>query len=306
MIQYIPTHRRYNSNIIVVKVTRRGVSGGEKKRVNIGLELMAKPSILFLDEPTSGLDSSSAMLVMKALRTLVERQGMTVCSVIHQPRAFIFNLFDTVILLGVGGRMVYHGPTRESLTYFTNLGYSLPEGESLADWLIDISSGRLARNAKDDDDNQSIQASFSSHLTLSPVKLQGDSAALARNFLYDQWSKYFKALTPEKRLYYEPPAPYDLPKMRRKAGFLTQLKYYLHRNFIVSKRNMAAKVIDSFIVIFGIIISSLLVGQLKFTSGAVPRIENEFRLLTNGDSKAYDQVLTAMFATVTTEFSPKT
>lgn len=132
------------ANSIVGDVTRRGVSGGEKKRVNIGLELMAKPTALFLDEPTSGLDASSALLVMMSLKQMVEIQGVTICSVIHQPRKFIFDLFDSLLLLGVGGRMVYHGPVDASLSYFTSLGYKLPPGESLADWLIDISSGRIA------------------------------------------------------------------------------------------------------------------------------------------------------------------
>lgn len=91
---------------IVGDVNRRGVSGGEKKRVNIGVELMSKPSILFLDEPTSGLDSSSALLVMGSLKKLVESQGVTVLSVIHQPRKAIFDSFDSLILLGVGGNMV--------------------------------------------------------------------------------------------------------------------------------------------------------------------------------------------------------
>jgi ABC-type multidrug transport system ATPase subunit len=112
--------------------------------VNIGLELMAKPTALFLDEPTSGLDASSALLVMMSLKQMVEIQGVTICSVIHQPRKFIFDLFDSLLLLGVGGRMVYHGPVDASLNYFTSLGYKLPPGESLADWLIDISSGRIA------------------------------------------------------------------------------------------------------------------------------------------------------------------
>jgi ABC-type multidrug transport system ATPase subunit len=124
-------------------IRRRGVSGGEKKRVSIGLELMALPSILFCDEPTSGLDASSALLVMKSLKHLVEKDGVTVVSVIHQPRKFIYDLFDSLILLGVGGRMVYHGPTENAETYFGRLNYNLPQGESVADWLIDISSGRL-------------------------------------------------------------------------------------------------------------------------------------------------------------------
>lgn len=132
------------ANSIVGDVTRRGVSGGEKKRVNIGLELMARPSALFLDEPTSGLDASSALLVMKSLEQLVRIEGVTVCSVIHQPRKFIFDLFDSLLLLGVGGRMVYHGTVEDANPYFTSLGYTLPSGESLADWLIDISTGRIA------------------------------------------------------------------------------------------------------------------------------------------------------------------
>jgi ABC-type multidrug transport system ATPase subunit/Ca2+-binding EF-hand superfamily protein len=141
------------ANSIVGDVTRRGVSGGEKKRVNIGLELMAKPSALFLDEPTSGLDASSALIVMMSLQQLVQKQGVTICSVIHQPRKFIFELFDSLLLLGVGGRMVYHGPVEDADPYFTSLGYKLPLGESVADWLIDISTGRVAADSVPEDDN---------------------------------------------------------------------------------------------------------------------------------------------------------
>jgi hypothetical protein len=80
---------------------------------------------------------------MKSLKHLVEKDGVTIVSVIHQPRKFIYDLFDSLILLGVGGRMVYHGPTENAESYFARLNYSLPQGESMADWLIDISSGRL-------------------------------------------------------------------------------------------------------------------------------------------------------------------
>jgi hypothetical protein len=80
---------------------------------------------------------------MQSLKHLVDVKGVTVVSVIHQPRKFIFDLFDSLILLGVGGRMVYHGPTKTAQSYFEALNYSLPLGESVADWMIDISSGRL-------------------------------------------------------------------------------------------------------------------------------------------------------------------
>jgi ABC-type multidrug transport system ATPase subunit len=132
------------ANSIVGDVTTRGISGGEKKRVNIGLELMCKPAILFLDEPTSGLDSSSAMTVMKNLSNIVRNKGMTVCSVIHQPRKQIFEVFDSLILLGVGGKMVFHGKTSYAKEYFESLGYVMEGGEALADWMIDISSGELS------------------------------------------------------------------------------------------------------------------------------------------------------------------
>merc|ERR1712125_217136 len=71
---------------IVGDVTRRGVSGGERKRVNIGLELMVQPKILFLDEPTSGLDSASCSKVMRALERLSIKDRITICCVMHQPR----------------------------------------------------------------------------------------------------------------------------------------------------------------------------------------------------------------------------
>ena len=111
---------------------------------------MAKPSFLCLDEPTSGLDANSALLVMESLKTLVETRGTTICSVIHQPRKFIYELFDSLILLGVGGKMVYHGPVAGTEQYFKNLCYELPPGESIADWLIDISSGRLEQTTKEE------------------------------------------------------------------------------------------------------------------------------------------------------------
>ena len=80
---------------------------------------------------------------MKSLKHLVEKDGVTVVSVIHQPRKFIYDLFDSVILLGLGGKTVYHGPRDVAVQYFNSLHYKLPEGESVADWLIDISSGRV-------------------------------------------------------------------------------------------------------------------------------------------------------------------
>ncbi len=120
----------------------RGISGGQRKRVNIGIELAAKPSILFLDEPTSGLDSASCLEVCTCLRDIAQG-GVSIIAVIHQPRYSVFSLFDDLLLLGKGGRTIYFGPTRDAFGYFTALGFECPDKENPADWFIDISTGNV-------------------------------------------------------------------------------------------------------------------------------------------------------------------
>jgi len=71
-------------NELIGSVSSRGISGGQRKRVNIGVELVADPTILFLDEPTSGLDSTNGLEVVKILKK-VSRYGLTVLAIIHQP-----------------------------------------------------------------------------------------------------------------------------------------------------------------------------------------------------------------------------
>ena len=88
----------------------RGVSGGERKRVNIGVELIKDPNILFLDEPTSGLDSFQALSVIAAIKVLT-RNGRTVVGSLHQPRSAIFAMFDQLHLLSEG-KTVYFGPAQ--------------------------------------------------------------------------------------------------------------------------------------------------------------------------------------------------
>eukprot|EP00455_Lapot_gusevi_P045018 TRINITY_DN5716_c0_g1_i14.p1 TRINITY_DN5716_c0_g1~~TRINITY_DN5716_c0_g1_i14.p1 ORF type:complete len:849 (+),score=122.53 TRINITY_DN5716_c0_g1_i14:76-2622(+) len=118
----------------------RGVSGGQRRRVNIGMELAAAPLAIFLDEPTSGLDSSAALEVCQALKRIAQL-GTTVVAVIHQPRLEIFNDFDDVILLGPGGKTVYAGPRRWIPKYFSSLGFEF-NAQNIADELLDIIVGR--------------------------------------------------------------------------------------------------------------------------------------------------------------------
>jgi ABC-type multidrug transport system ATPase subunit len=103
---------------------KRGVSGGQRKRANIGIELAAAPSALFLDEPTSGLDSTQALHVANIMKQLAET-GMNVVAVIHQPRYEIFNTFDDILLLCPGGKIAYMGRGEEIEKYFHSLGYEV-------------------------------------------------------------------------------------------------------------------------------------------------------------------------------------
>jgi len=129
-------------NSIVGSVEQRGISGGQRKRVNIGLELAALPTVLFLDEPTSGLDSTSSLAVAISLKKMSEL-GMTTIMVIHQPRYSLFTLFDDALLLGKGGRTVYLGPSLGARPYFESLGFSLPQNDNPADWFMDVLSGEV-------------------------------------------------------------------------------------------------------------------------------------------------------------------
>lgn len=102
----------------------RGISGGEKKRLSIALEILVRPRLLFLDEPTSGLDSASAFFVVQALKS-VARDGRTVISSIHQPSSEVFALFDDLFLLS-GGETVYFGEAKEAIEFFAESGFPCP------------------------------------------------------------------------------------------------------------------------------------------------------------------------------------
>ncbi|XP_073678917.1 broad substrate specificity ATP-binding cassette transporter ABCG2-like [Garra rufa] len=117
----------------------RGISGGERKRTNIGMELIINPPVLFLDEPTTGLDASTANSVLMLLKRMAN-SGRTIILSIHQPRYSIYRLFDSLTLL-VGGRMVYHGPAPDALNYFSQIGYTCEPHNNPADFFLDVING---------------------------------------------------------------------------------------------------------------------------------------------------------------------
>jgi ABC-type multidrug transport system permease subunit/ABC-type multidrug transport system ATPase subunit len=126
-----------------------GLSVEQRKRVTIGVELVAKPSILiFLDEPTSGLDGQSAYNTVRFLRKLAD-VGQAVLVTIHQPSAQLFAQFDTLLLLAKGGKTVYFGDIGEQAqtvkNYFGRYGAPCPQEANAAEHMIDVVSGHLSQ-----------------------------------------------------------------------------------------------------------------------------------------------------------------
>ncbi|KAJ9469407.1 ABC transporter G family member 7 [Diplonema papillatum] len=112
----------------------KGISGGEKKRTSIGVELISSPSVIFLDEPTSGLDSHSAFEVVRHLRALADSGSTIVCS-IHQPSSEVFDLFNKVSLLRQGA-CVYNGPSDGMLPHFAAAGLHCQPNYNPADFAM--------------------------------------------------------------------------------------------------------------------------------------------------------------------------
>lgn len=117
----------------------RGISGGEKKRVSIGQEMLINPSLLLLDEPTSGLDSTTAQRIMTTIKRLASG-GRTVITTIHQPSSRLYHMFDKVVLLSEGSP-IYYGSASSAMDYFSSVGFSTSLTVNPADLLLDLANG---------------------------------------------------------------------------------------------------------------------------------------------------------------------
>jgi len=127
-------HLNKCKDTIVGDSTLKGISGGERKRLSVGMEMITNPSIIFLDEPTSGLDTYTAYSLIESLKNLA-LTGRTVICTIHQPSSDIFRLFDDMILLN-HGKIVYEGPVDNIVQYFDSLGYKCPQYTNPSDFIF--------------------------------------------------------------------------------------------------------------------------------------------------------------------------
>ncbi|KAL8266863.1 hypothetical protein R6Q59_004207 [Mikania micrantha] len=117
----------------------RGISGGEKKRVSIGQEMLINPSLLLLDEPTSGLDSTTAQRILTTIKRLASG-GRTVVTTIHQPSSRLYHMFDKLVLLSEGSP-IYYGPASTAMEYFSSIGFATSVTVNPADLLLDLANG---------------------------------------------------------------------------------------------------------------------------------------------------------------------
>jgi ABC-type multidrug transport system ATPase subunit len=146
-------------------INEKGISGGERKRLSVAIQFLGNPRFLVADEPTSGcetflflkplinfyfimrfefnfpgLDSFQATQVVQLLKNIAtEKQMATICT-IHQPSSLIWGLFDDILLLTPTGEIAYHGERKDSISYFSSIGYICPQHYNPAEFLIDLVS----------------------------------------------------------------------------------------------------------------------------------------------------------------------
>lgn len=127
---------RNAANTVIGDEGHRGVSGGERRRVSIGIDIIHDPIILFLDEPTSGLDSTSAFMVVKVLQRIAQSGSIVIMS-IHQPSSRILNLLDRMIFLS-HGQTVFNGSPASLPQFFAEFGRPIPENENKTEFALDL------------------------------------------------------------------------------------------------------------------------------------------------------------------------
>ncbi|KAI9240579.1 MAG: hypothetical protein BYD32DRAFT_391687 [Podila humilis] len=216
------------SNRRIGNVTTRGISGGEKRRVSIALELITRPPILILDEPTSGLDSHSAHMVAEQLCKLAQSKTTTVILTIHQPRSDIFYMFDQTLVVSKG-ETLYFGRTNAAAEYFNRRGLVCPASYNIADYLLDIAMDQELIT------QSSTESRGQSYETAVPIEGEGSSTT----------SLPEDASTLKKQKTYP-------------ISFLTQLRVIMKRSFQTLIRDKTLLVLHLVVsVVLGVFIGGL-------------------------------------------------
>ncbi|KAE8163758.1 P-loop containing nucleoside triphosphate hydrolase protein [Aspergillus tamarii] len=151
---------------------RKGISGGQKRRVSVASQLITCPKILFLDEPTSGLDSTASYEIISYVKKLAIANNLIIIASIHQPSTTTFQLFDSLLLLS-GGKTCYFGPVSNVPSYFEKIGYPVPSNTNPAEYLLDAVSSDFAVH---EDQVEKIQTAWTQSAEYTALSKQPQSA----------------------------------------------------------------------------------------------------------------------------------
>jgi len=216
---------------------KKMISGGQRKRLNIALELIREPSILFVDEPTSGLSSRDSENVMDLLRELALK-GKLIFVVIHQPSSEIYKMFDKMIILDTGGYMIYYGNPVEAVMYFKRL-----------DAQINSEVGECPTCGN-------VNPELIFNIIEAKVVDEFGNYTDARKVTPLQWEEHFK----EQITYVElKPGEDSPPKNLKIPGWLNQLGIYTVRDFlskISNKQYVVLSLLEA--PVLGFILSSII------------------------------------------------
>ncbi|ORX71724.1 hypothetical protein K493DRAFT_309285 [Basidiobolus meristosporus CBS 931.73] len=225
------------ADTIIGTATKKGISGGERKRTAIAMEMVTDPSILFLDEPTSGLDAYTAMMVVHTLKVLAQ-SGRTVVAVMHQPSSEIFHMFDDLMILK-DGQITFSGETSQSVEYYRSIGYPCPLYTNPADFIF---MNVLFRFDPEVDSNEKA--------TETERKRLGD--------VLEAWKCSALAATVEQTTTHPLLSPITPKMFKYRSAFSTQFNYLLKR----ASRNAFRNKMIFRVKLFQTVFFSLLIGLI--------------------------------------------
>ncbi|NXG52309.1 ABCG2 protein, partial [Psilopogon haemacephalus] len=252
----------------------RGVSGGERKRTNIGMELITDPAILFLDEPTTGLDASTANAVLLLLKRMAQ-QGRTIILSIHQPRYSIFRLFDNLTLLAAG-RVLFHGAAQAALQYFQDIGYQCEPYNNPADFFLDVINGDSTAVAMgkigETEPGMELRAE-------EPFSL---AERLADKYCSSAYYRENKAALEKISVGSQKKSKAVFRQITYANSFLQQLRWVSHRTFKNLVGNPQASIAQVCItILLGLVVGVLFFGLTEDLTGLQNRVGAIFFLTTN-------------------------
>ncbi|NXE25713.1 ABCG2 protein, partial [Ardeotis kori] len=254
----------------------RGVSGGERKRTNIGMELITEPPVLFLDEPTTGLDASTANAVLILLKKL-SRRGRTIIFSIHQPRYSIFKLFDSLTLLALG-KVLYHGPAKQALEYFSSIGYECEPFNNPADFFLDIINGDSTAVAASKEDHRPVDTGTEDNVDSSVVDVLHQK--YLNSSLYQSTKEALGKV--ELRQGSKQRVSKQGHEITYANGFLTQLYWVSKRSLKNLIRSPQASVAQLAVtIILALVVGAIFFGVKLDRSGIQNRVGSLFFITTN-------------------------